>query len=459
MSDHPIPTAGDETQREREEPSAGTLVGRTLQGKYRLETLLAEGATSAVYSARRADFDKPVAVKVLARSLCPDDDARFLREARVGTVVKHPGIAEIFDYGVEDDGLHFYAMELLEGEPLARRLAREGRLPIDEAVAIAASIASALGAVHAKGYIHGDLEPTNVFLVPNALGGRDVKLVGFGMAPPIDTAEVRRTLLGLGLGERATLPNWIHGTPSYMSPEQALGEPIDARADVYALGGVLYEMLAGSPPFISLNAAGQLVGQLSEMPEMPSVRAPDAGIGPGIDAVVMRALAKDRNERHESAAELSRELWGALAEAKQGRDGSGAPERTSTDATRATRRTRAVTMAATVGALLLVAAAVFSVRGTVRRQPAVAPAAVTAPQSPPSVAKPEPSAPAESPSASASVPEDAPAVPSASAARPRMATRAIASPAASNAPASTAPSASPRPPEDFRIDDLKTPFR
>lgn len=454
MSDHPIPTAGDETQQEREEPGAGTLVGRTLQGKYRLETLLAEGTTSAVYSARRADLDKPVAVKVLARSLCPEDDTRFLREARVGAVVKHPGIAEILDYGVEDDGLRFYAMELLEGEPLARRLAREGRLPIDEAVAIAASIASALGAVHAKGYIHGDLKPTNVFLVPNALGGRDVKLVGFGMAPPINTAEVRRTLLGLGYGERATLPNWIHGSPSYMSPEQALGEPIDARADVYALGGVLYEMLTGSPPFISLNAAGQLVGQLSQTPETPSARAPDADIGPELDAVVMRALAKDRAERHESAAELSRELWGALAEAKQGRGGSGAGAHTPTAATRATQRTRALAIAATVGALLLAAATVVSVRGTARRQPVVAPAAVTTSQSPPLVAKPEPSAPPESVPASASAREDAPTSPTASAARPRSAARATASPTAT----STAASAPPHPPEDFRIDDLKTPF-
>jgi serine/threonine-protein kinase len=454
MSDHPTAAAGDDAKPAQDEQGRGALVGRTLQGKYLLEALLGEGTSSAVYRARRADLDKPVAVKVLARSTRADDAERFLREARVGAVVKHPGIAEVFDYGA-DDGLHFFAMELCEGEPLSARLAREGRLPADEAVAIAASIASALGAVHAKGYVHGDLKPTNVFLVPSALGGRDVKLVDFGLATPVDTTELRRTLHGLGLGERATMPDRIFGTPSYMSPEQALGEGVDRRADVYALGGVLYEMLTGTPPFVSLDVARVVAGHLSELPEPPSSRAPDAGIAPALDAVVLRALAKDREARPESAAELSRALWGALAAAKRGLDAIGAPERAPVAPPADRRRTRALAITATAAAVVLAAAALAG-RASIRRSPPAPAAPLATLAQTPAPAPSEPSAtPSASPTVAPAVPEDEPA-PSASAARPRAVARAAttAAPASSAAAAGTA-----RAPDDFRVDDLKTPFR
>ncbi len=178
--------------------------------------------------------------------------ARFFNEARAVSAIQHPGIVELYDFGYMDDGSAYIVMELLRGETLASRIAGRGRLTEAEALAIVRGIAGALGAVHAKGIVHRDIKPENLFLVPDpeAAAGERVKVLDFGIAKLTDDPGA--------LSQTST--HAMFGTPMYMSPEQCRGAgQVDHRADLYALGCVLFEMLAGVPPFVS-EGAGEVIG-------------------------------------------------------------------------------------------------------------------------------------------------------------------------------------------------------
>ena len=271
------------------------LIGMILSDRYRLLDLLGEGGMGAVYLAEHVVIGKRVAVKVLSPeySRNPGDVQRFLQEARTASVVRHDHVVDITDFGYTPRGQAFLVMELLEGEDLATLLQREGRLPWLRATELALQIAAGLSAAHAKGVVHRDMKPENCFLVRRPAGGDFVKVLDFGIAKITDD-RLKLT------GDSLTIEGGVIGTPEYIAPEIARGKKADARVDIYALGVVLYRMITGSLPFTSAsgNYMEVLSAHITDAPEPPSRRAPDALIPPQLEAVVLRALEKDPETRY-----------------------------------------------------------------------------------------------------------------------------------------------------------------
>jgi hypothetical protein len=271
------------------------LLGRTLGGVYRVDKRLGAGGIGAVYVASQTRTGRRYAVKVLLpeAALHPGAIERFRREAAALGALGHAGIVQLHDFDTADDGTQFLVMELLEGEDLASRLGKGGALPWSTAVRILEETASALSAAHALGLVHRDLKPANIFLARRQGASERATLLDFGLARNVRAAaDVRLTATGAGLG-----------TPLYMSPEQARGEDVDLRCDVYALGCVLYEMLTGAPPFEGPTLTAVLARILTEPPPQPTLRAPFP-VPPGLDEVVRTALAKDPAQRYPSAQAL-----------------------------------------------------------------------------------------------------------------------------------------------------------
>jgi hypothetical protein len=268
-------------------------------GRYEILAPLGAGGMGEVYSARDPQLDRPVAIKILTTSRATGVQLeRFEREARAVARITHPHICTIHDVG-DFGGVPFLVMELLEGETLADRLER-GPLPVDRALVSAGQIASALDAAHRKGVIHRDLKPGNVMLMASG-----VKLLDFGLAKlkDIDDAEtLERSTKSLRLTEQGT----VLGTVPYMAPEQVEGRQADARTDIFALGVILYEMTSGRPPFEGRSSASVMVSILTHDPQpLSSVRP---GVSASVDRVVKKCLAKDPDERWQSAADLTAAL-------------------------------------------------------------------------------------------------------------------------------------------------------
>ncbi|MCA1568442.1 MAG: protein kinase [Acidobacteria bacterium] len=282
------------------------LLGQVLDSKYELVARLGEGGMGAVYRARRAHIGDEVAVKVLHRSFVADGDAveRFRREARAAAMLRHPNVVTIHDFG-EARGTAapaYIVMELAEGASLRVLLRSVGRLAPARAVALMQDICAGVGAAHRRQIVHRDLKPDNIIILPpDGEGERETaKVVDFGIAKLRDHAAALPTLTQAGT---------LIGTPYYMSPEQCRGDELDARSDVYSLGAVLYEMLAGAPPFTATNMTGVVTKHLTETPPpFPS----DANIPRALESVCLRALSKDVNARQPEATTLGRELQAAL---------------------------------------------------------------------------------------------------------------------------------------------------
>jgi serine/threonine-protein kinase len=264
-------------------------------GRYRLKRRLAAGGMGDVWLAYHPGLKRDVAVKILR----PDERersamalARFEREVRSTAELMHPNTVRVFDYGMTEDGLWYYVMELLEGETLGDHVARLGPLPPARAVHIVGQAARALGEAHEHGIVHRDVKPENLFLT--SLGGEHdfVKVIDFGIAK-VQTYDGKVTDTGSLLG-----------TPAYMAPEMAMGLSADPRSDVYALGAVLYFLLCGKPPFEADNAGALIFAHVNQ-----AVIPPSQNLGralPGdVEAVALRALAKDPNDRFGTAAELA----------------------------------------------------------------------------------------------------------------------------------------------------------
>jgi len=287
-----------------------SLIGTVLAGRYEVVRRIGEGGMGAVYEGKHALIGKRVAVKVLLEKFHAKSDfvARLLQEARLASSIGHQNIVDVTDFGTTDDGRSFVVMEFLDGESLADLERREAPLPIERSLRIARQAASALGAAHAKGIFHRDVKPENLYLVRR--GDADfVKVVDFGISKAVkpggdDGAEAYR-LTHTGL---------LLGTPLYMSPEQARGdEDLDHRADIWALGVLLYECLTGEVPFRANNYL-QIISQvLTHEPLSPSRLRPELGIPEAVDAVVMRAMEKDRARRYQTMAELEHDLERLLA--------------------------------------------------------------------------------------------------------------------------------------------------
>ncbi|HEX7294545.1 MAG TPA: serine/threonine-protein kinase, partial [Pyrinomonadaceae bacterium] len=239
-------------------------VPQFIAGRFRIEREIGTGGMGTVYLATHLGLERPVAVKIIKREFASDSDVadRFLREARTMAKLRHPHAAMIFDAGSLPDGRHFIIMEFVEGETLSQALTREGRFSPHRAVQIATQVCDVLGEAHRLGIVHRDLKPSNIML-----SERGVCVLDFGVAKVLaSTSESTATHASTGSGH-------IVGTPRYMSPEQCLGHRVGARSDLYSLGVLLYEMLAGRPPFVDPLQSALLVKQATALPPpLPKLR-------------------------------------------------------------------------------------------------------------------------------------------------------------------------------------------
>jgi serine/threonine protein kinase len=301
-------TAPSDPNAEQPKPpsssSASKLIGLNIDGQFDIDGILGGGAFGTVYRGRQTGLDRPVAIKVPTSEIAADPvmARRFAREARSAARIQHPGVVAIYAVGELADGRPYLAMQYVEGEPLDKVLA-EGPLPAVRALRIVRLIASALSETHAQGVVHRDLKPTNIMWRRDRNGDDWITIVDFGIAVcrPGNADATRLTTGGL------------IGTPHYMSPEQAHGEQVDARADLYALGCLLYELVTGSPPFEG-SGFEVLLAHLGRPAPLPSEKNPD--LPESIDrlcAMLMRKKPDDRPQHADEVVALIDEVLGELA--------------------------------------------------------------------------------------------------------------------------------------------------
>jgi eukaryotic-like serine/threonine-protein kinase len=272
-----------------------TILGTTLNGRYRLEARVGAGGMSTVYRATDETLQRQVAIKLMHREIASDSDQleRFRREARAVAQLSHPHIVGVIDYG-EDDGRPYIVFEYVEGETLKERIRRTGRLPTTEAVAYAIEMARALGAAHARHIVHRDVKPQNVLIDEEG----SAKVTDFGIARTLDE-------------EGLTADGRVLGTTDYVSPEQALGRPVTGQSDLYSLGVVLYEMITGEVPFKGENQVAVAMKHVRE--ELPDVQAKRPEVSAALAAIVETATAKRVEDRYADDAELIADLEDVLA--------------------------------------------------------------------------------------------------------------------------------------------------
>lgn len=271
-------------------------------GPYRVVRRLGDGAMGSVLEAEHVLIGRRVAVKILHDDAPPSssrgiDARRFVAEARAATRVRHPNVVEVTDYGLLSDGRPFMVMELVAGRSLHHLIDEEGPLPPALVLKLGREIALGLAAIHRAGVLHNDLKPSNVMVLSTGDESPQLKIVDFGAALTTEAATV---------GEES-----IVGTPAYMAPERARGAPFDGRADIYALGIMLHEMLSGEPPFGGDSPRGVLRAQVRDPPPEPT-----SELGPlptPIVALIRKALSKAPESRFQSATEMALEMDGALA--------------------------------------------------------------------------------------------------------------------------------------------------
>ncbi|MCC6214709.1 MAG: serine/threonine protein kinase [Polyangiaceae bacterium] len=283
--------------------------GTVVAGRYRVERLIGEGASGSVFLAERVERAGPeaeagarVALKVLHREHLRDPQfgRRFAREARILERLRGPGLVRLLDHFETPDGLPTMALELVQGVSLAELLAR-GPLPAERATRLAGQVCEALGHAHAAGIVHRDLKPGNVVVERAGESDERARVLDFGMGKLLrGDASVSVNAL--------TEQDMVFGTPEYMAPEQARGDDVDERGDVYAVGVLLYEMLTGDVPFRRPTPIATMTAHLVDPPEPASKRAPGARLPPALDAVVLHALAKRPEDRYPTAAALSSAL-------------------------------------------------------------------------------------------------------------------------------------------------------
>ena len=275
------------------------LIGRSIDGRYRLDSLMGRGGMGAVYCATRLLIGDEVAIKILHTEQVGDPHAaeRFRREAKAAARLKHPNAVSIYDFGVSRDGLQFLVMELVEGKSLREVIKKQGPLDPAQVAEIASQICAALDEAHRQHIVHRDIKPDNI-IVNFTPAGLRVKVLDFGIAKLRDDTVSHLTQTGS-----------VMGTPHYMSPEQCLGEELDSRADIYSVGIVVYELLCGRVPFNSPVSTAVIVQHVNQPP--PSLRGINPTITAEVEAVVFHALKKSQHARPATAGAFAQELVSA----------------------------------------------------------------------------------------------------------------------------------------------------
>lgn len=284
------------------------LVGRVINDRYKVVEQIGEGGMGRVYKALQAPLDRVVALKVLGLSDGQDPSfaKRFYLEAAVTAKLTHPNTITLYDYGCTSDGIYFIAMEYLNGRTLQHVLQHEGPLAQDRVIHIAQQICRSLGEAHGLGIIHRDLKPTNVMLLSQHDDHDFAKVLDFGLvkffAGKVPEGEV-------------TNQGIFVGSPHYMSPEQARNQQPDQRSDIYSLGVVLYYMLTGNPPFMAASSMDIILKHVLLAPVPPHMARPDLNIAPQLEAIALKCLAKEREERFQSMDEVLTHLKNARSQA------------------------------------------------------------------------------------------------------------------------------------------------
>jgi eukaryotic-like serine/threonine-protein kinase len=271
------------------------MVGELIADRYELEELVGTGGMSSVYRARDRLLERQVAIKILHEHYSRDESyvERFRREARAAAKLSHPNIVTVIDRG-EAGGRQYIVFEFVDGQNLKQLISGRGRLPVRDALELGIEIGRALAFAHAQGLVHRDVKPQNVLL-----GNGDVKVTDFGIARSLD--------VNIGLTQTGT----VLGTSEYLSPEQATGRQVDARTDEYSLGVVLYELLAGEPPYTGDSLVAVAMRHLNDPVPSISLARPDVPLR--VDAALQRAMAKDPDDRFQSMSDFVVELGDCLA--------------------------------------------------------------------------------------------------------------------------------------------------
>jgi eukaryotic-like serine/threonine-protein kinase len=291
------PFDGAELDAQTYDPAGDSLLGAIIDDRYEVCAVLGEGGMGTVYKVRHVSLERMFAMKVLRQDLAKDADlsARFMQEARATASIKHPNVVQITDFGRLPDGVPYFVMELLVGQPLSVVLKSRAPLPYATACQIVFKIAAGLGAAHEVGIVHRDLKPDNVFLVGRSTDSQvpdDVRVVDFGAAKVMGSSRVTKTGI-------------VFGTPHFMSPEQASGSVVDHRADIYALGVIMYELFTGRVPFEADTYMGVLTQHMFVQPARPSTVSEHAQDLGRIEEVILRALEKKPEMRFASMDELA----------------------------------------------------------------------------------------------------------------------------------------------------------
>src|ERR1700753_4096992 len=279
-------------------PGPDPLIGRVINERYRVVGVIARGGMGKVYRAEQQPLGRLVALKVLSPNYIGDNDPefhkRFFLEASIASKLSHPNTVTIFDYGRTEDDVYYMAMEYLEGHTLHRAIREAGHFPEERAAHVARQICRALREAHSLGVIHRDLKPANIFLVEHGDETDFVKVLDFGLVKNVSENK----------GEDLTQTGLFMGSPKYMAPEQIRGDRVDARTDIYALRIIMYEMLTGKVPFDRPNSVNILMAHVNE--EAPPMRQmnPNVQVGPVLEEIVSRCMAKDVDQRFRSMDEV-----------------------------------------------------------------------------------------------------------------------------------------------------------
>jgi eukaryotic-like serine/threonine-protein kinase len=279
------------------------LIGTVLAGNYEILEVLGQGGMGVVYRGKHSLMERIVAIKMLLSQLISDTNSvkRFQQESKAAARLKHPHIIDVYDFGISPAGQPYIVMEFLEGTPLSDLIKKEGQIGVERSIKLIAQACDALDHAHKQGVVHRDLKPSNIVLTQYDEEKDYVKVVDFGVAKLIEVGNN-------GEGQRLTQAGEVCGSPVYMSPEQCMGQDLDARSDIYSMGIVLYETLTGKLPILGKTMVDTMSKHISEAPVPFNEARPDLYIPERLEWVVNKAMAKDPANRHQTMEEFKLDL-------------------------------------------------------------------------------------------------------------------------------------------------------